>query len=204
MPSEKQRATMKVYAGILGEARSRLEMLESLFNGVYPIPPIAVREFSFLQLRMLCELIALGCLAAHGDIAETHTKRFREEWSAEKILRGLERLHPMFFPEAMEQLPGDGAMKSRLKSASNFLTKPELVQLYNKCGEALHKGTIARLTKRPADRNPDNSDVVQWTTKAHRLLGIHSIHLFDGSAYMISYLRSASSGKAGVAFAEVV
>jgi hypothetical protein len=54
------------------------------------IPQALIREYCFLQLRMLCELIALGCLVAHGDI--TKTKYFQKAYKADDILERLGKL----------------------------------------------------------------------------------------------------------------
>jgi hypothetical protein len=35
------------------------------------VPEIVGVELIYLQLRMICELIALACLTAHGDVPET-------------------------------------------------------------------------------------------------------------------------------------
>jgi hypothetical protein len=55
-------------------------------------------EFCFLQFRMICEGIALGCLLAHGDMPGTQASRLQREFSAERIMRLLQTLHPKFYP----------------------------------------------------------------------------------------------------------
>jgi hypothetical protein len=45
---------------------------------------------------MICELIAMGCLVAHGDL--DHATKLRREWAADRIMEELEKLHPHFFP----------------------------------------------------------------------------------------------------------
>jgi hypothetical protein len=202
MPSANQSAAMKVYVRILGEARFRLELLERLLQGAVPLPAISIREFSFLQLRMLCELIALGCLAAHGDIAGTHARKFTKEYSADTIVDELEKLHQMFFPVPMTQtITASGGKHFEAQRDSGSLTRDELPTLYGRCGDVLHKGTIKKLTS--LEREADNSDVAAWTTKIHRLLSVHIIYLIDGNSYMIGYLRG-KNGKAAVAFGEAV
>jgi hypothetical protein len=63
------------------------------------LPAAIVREVRFLQLRMLCELIALACLMAHGDIpAVQASKKLSKEYSADKIIGQLDALHPNFYP----------------------------------------------------------------------------------------------------------
>jgi hypothetical protein len=57
-----------------------------------------LREYGFLQLRMLCELIALGCLVAHGDIEETKAPVLQNEYKAGVIVKRLERLIRISIP----------------------------------------------------------------------------------------------------------
>lgn len=63
----------------------------------------------------------------------------------------------------------------------------------------LHKGHIKKIVD-PLDPRPDNSDLVVWTKKIHRLLSIHLIYLISGDSYMIGWLRREPGGKAGVMF----
>jgi|SRR5882724_2304781 len=56
-------------------------------------------EFCYLQLRMLCELIAVGCLVVHGDVEGT--KGLCKVWAADKVMKRLEKLHPDFYPHPM-------------------------------------------------------------------------------------------------------
>jgi hypothetical protein len=146
-----------------------------------------VRECCLLQLRMLCELIALGCLVAHGDIAETHSKRLRKEYSADAIMSEMTKLHAKFFPVPVQQ---------QIDAA----TRTDLCTLYARCGDGLHKGNAKKILD-PMDPKPDNSDLGIWTKKIHGLLSMHMTYLIGDDSYMIGSLRRAQSGKAGVAFA---
>jgi hypothetical protein len=74
----KQNDSINLYAAIMEEAKLRLNSIDMALGGATILPHQLVREFCFLQLRMLCELIALGCLTAHGDIEAT--TKLRNEW----------------------------------------------------------------------------------------------------------------------------
>jgi hypothetical protein len=66
-------------------------------QGDIPLPGKAIQEFCVLEIRMVCELIALACVVAHGDdIADSN--KLEKEWQAGRIVSALERLHPGFFP----------------------------------------------------------------------------------------------------------
>lgn len=208
MPTANQSAAMTLYSRLLHEARTRLDLLETVLNDGMTLrekPPAqwVVRELCLLQLRMLCEVIALGCLVAHGDIDGTHSKRLRKEYAADAIVSEMVKLHSMFFPVPVVQqsgIPSGGVRRFIADRGVNSLTREELCTLYAECGDGLHKGNIKKIAE-PMNPNPDNSDLVVWTKKIHGLLDIHWIYLIDRDSHMIGWLRRAQSGKAGVAFA---
>ena len=88
---------MDAYSVLMHEAKARLLAMDTALEGKTGLPEVAVREYCFLQLRMLCELIALGCLTAHGDL---QTGKLKDEYKADKIIKRLQQLHPDFYPYA--------------------------------------------------------------------------------------------------------
>ncbi len=56
-------------------------------------------EFIMLQVRMVCELIGLACLAAHYEVPVTRTGKFLREHSADLIFRKLSDYHSDFYPQ---------------------------------------------------------------------------------------------------------
>ncbi len=67
-PDQLRARTLKLYLALMEEARVRLDAINHAFQNDAGLPPRMVRETCYLQLRFLCEIIALGCLVAHGDI----------------------------------------------------------------------------------------------------------------------------------------
>ena len=132
----KQRAALDFYCrGLMEEAKGRLICIDGAMDGQTGLPVPAVQEFCFLQLRMLCELIALGCLIAHGDLAPG--VKLNNLWAADKIVDRLEGLHPSFYPHAMKAgLHRYEALKG------GFLTKGQLLKLNSRCGSMLHRGSL--------------------------------------------------------------
>jgi hypothetical protein len=95
---------------------------------------------------MTCELIALGCLAVHGDISETRGKKLSKAYEPDQILEALEGLHPEFYPTlcAVETL-GNGVTKIKVNQrVTDYLTKADLIALWAECGGVLHRGTMRR------------------------------------------------------------
>jgi len=97
-------------------------------------------ELSCLQLRMVCELIALACLAVHGDSPGTRSATMRNAHEADRILRVLETLNPRFYPEPGLSVPHPKG-SAFIVSSDEHMTKADLLKLYWKCGEELHRGT---------------------------------------------------------------
>src|SRR3981081_1016837 len=113
MITKDQQSAMNIYSGLMDEMKIRLDAVEFAISGLLQFHPIIHREFSYLQLRMICELIALGCLVAHGDIPATKSKTLRRAWSADEIFKALEKLHPDFYPHPVEQITVPGWMELR-------------------------------------------------------------------------------------------
>lgn len=85
-----------LYAGLMNEARLRIQFSEAVLES--DLPDRLAEEFCYLQLRLLCEVIALACLVAHGDI---RTKKMLRESKLIVIFKELERLHADFYPNAV-------------------------------------------------------------------------------------------------------
>lgn len=184
-----------LYAGLLEEAKGRIASIDAAINGRLGLPAPLVREYSYLQLRMLCELIALGCLIAHGDIAATHAANFQRTWEADKIIRRLEKLHSNFYPHPIRlSVVSGGSHMDRLESG--FLTKGELLKLYNKkCGDELHRGSLKDLLATTQQTQPPNfADIADWTNKIITLLSQHLISSVDKLSHFVCVLKHPESG----------
>src|SRR5215471_3193268 len=84
MTRTKYTEAMDAYSVLMQEAKARLLAMDMALEGKTGLPEVAVREYRFLQLRMLCELIALGCLTAQGDL---QIGKLKDEYRADKIIR---------------------------------------------------------------------------------------------------------------------
>jgi hypothetical protein len=197
MANPKHVQAIDLYRILMFEARQRIEAINFILAGGTRLSEGIVRELCYLQLRMLCETIALGCLVAHGDIVESQIRNFEKEWHAEKILEKLEKLNPDFFPQQMV-FGGSGIMKSITANTNpNALKKDELPQLYKKCGGFLHRGTLKKITRSNplTDGRLNVPDIVNWTQKVEDLLGSHLIPLYAtaaGGAMLLCFLRNAT------------
>ena len=155
---------MDLYSALMEEIKIRLGAIEHAVKGQTHLVGPLVREFSYLQLRMICEVIALGSLVAHGDIDATKANKFRKEYAADKILDQLEALHPNFYPQPAIQAAHD--THHLVPLTSGFITKPELLALYHQCGDTLHRGNFKKLL---SPRTPIQSNFAEvWDGIARR------------------------------------
>jgi hypothetical protein len=201
---------MKLYADLLGEAKVRISAIEAILNRQLVLPSPIAHEFCFLQLRFLCEIIALGCLVLHGDIkAEASAKALREgkikkAWSAQLIIEELSKLHPSFypFPTTQLKLPGGPNFHLTPLKPDDYLSKDDLVRLWNHCGDHLHRGSLKKLLKARMPTQFNFPDVSGWLTKIGALLSFHVVPLFEPGTLLLCILRNRDDNEAvQVAFA---
>jgi hypothetical protein len=181
------------------EAKARIEAIETTLEGRTQLPEVFGDEFCTLQLRMICELIALGCLLTHGDIQETLTKAMRDEYAAHRIIAQLNALHPDFYPHPVRQIADPGPSGFYLQDIGNdlYLTKEDLVELAGRCGAALHRGSVSDIL---VHRALQPNDISRWVLKIRTLLDIHWFKLRSGEPLYLCSLRHGENGGVGVEF----
>ncbi|WP_158819367.1 hypothetical protein [Granulicella sp. S156] len=193
MPTQADLDAAKVYTSIMEEAKVRALSINTLTNSGYALPVPLQREYCFLQLRMLCELIALGCLVAHGDIEETKSAPLQKTYHAGEIVKRLEKLHPNFYPSPRKLAFNLGHIHLG-DYDREFLTKSELIILYGRCGDALHKGNLRQLLD-PKNQPPaDFRDLQEWGQKILNLLSVHLISRREGNFHLIVVLEASQNG----------
>jgi hypothetical protein len=181
---------VRVYSDLMGEVRLRIDAINRGLAGALGLKGPLVREFCFLQFRMICELIALACLTAHGDIATVKNPKIQKEWSAEKIIEALSGLHPDFYPEPVRETPGIPPVRTDFVPLDkDFLTKAELVSLAGKCGNILHRGSIKKLL---SDKTPTQTNFPEIQSIAQKIANLVSVHrvslITPGRLYVCIFL----------------
>lgn len=184
-PTKQQTEAMRIYSALLEEAVIRLNAIGELLAPYQTMPKAIVVEQVYLQLRMMCELTALCCLVAHGDLDETSSKRFQKEYAADNLLRMLEMLHPNFYPHPVStSRTSTGIHIERIPTG--FLTKTELVSLYRECGDRLHRGSLAKF-KSTAPRVHSN-DLVNLQHVSNKFLVLLKAHHVASKSNLSHYL----------------
>lgn len=186
---------LKTYCNLLEEIKIRDRAIRVMIKVPAPIPSQILYENCHLQMRMICELIALGCLLVHGDIEGTQRGRLRKAYAADFILNALEALHPDFYPQPGQQVVVDGKVKSVEKIKSGFLSKTDLIQLYVRCGQICHRGS-ARDVLQKFDPAKVSFDEIETHLRAiTRLLNHHQIALYDNKNMVWALMQSDKDGK---------
>jgi hypothetical protein len=178
---------VKTYSDLMAEAKARIDAVNKALAGVYKLPNPLLREFCFLQFRMTCELIALACMAAHGDIADAN---LREQWAADEIMKRLSELHPAFYPQPTIESPGRGPIRAEFSPFNgDYLTKADLIALVGRCGSVLHQGTYKRLLTKKQPIKLSHPEIQKLVTKITNLLRFHTVSLIKpGKLYVCHYL----------------
>lgn len=177
------------------EAKARAMSINALTGDQRGIPSPFVREYCYLQLRMLCELIALACLVAHGDIVASSSKELPKLYEPGKIFRRVSELHPDFYPvPCVPQRTADGWHLAEYEKP--FLRREQLETLWNDCGAILHRGSLKKLVSSTTPFQNNFRDVNEWGQKILNLLSVHRILHREGSSGLIVFMQVDDLGGA--------
>jgi len=153
----------------------RIDLVAAACDGKLNLTPPYAREYSYLQFRRICELLALGCLQLHGDLPSSQTSSAKKEWNATKIMNRLHRDHAHAFPQSTTNTKNDKGWHLEANSKPDALTLKEFKALYNKCGEILHRGTIKTIEIESGVSKKDYDEVLKWQKKIVDLVNQHII-----------------------------
>jgi hypothetical protein len=205
MATQKQVAASTLYANIMTEIKLRIDAINAGTLNKLPILPPFVKEFCFLQFRMICELMALGCLVSHGDISATKNPKFQKAWEADKIIDLLEALHPDFFPFPVVQGRDGDHHHTINPRVQNPMPKEEFIKLYHKCGETLHRGSVQKLLSQKTPVQIHYPDITAVAQKLVDLLSVHTVRMLGGKMFFLCVLYNvADNMNVQVAIAETM
>ena len=200
MASEAQIKAQHLYVSMLEEVKVRIDCINIALNGNTNLPERGAIEFCYLQIRMLCELIALGCLVVHGDIEQTRS--LHKTWAADEIVKRLGDLHPDFYPHPVRiTFPNPGHVHIE-KVESGFLTKDDLIKLVGLSGNILHRGSLKTLVPPNRLLSTGFQGVRDWGQRIVTLIEQHRIGLLGGNAHFVCALANVNN-EVQVAIAEL-
>jgi hypothetical protein len=168
------------YLKLMHEVVIRLDLVSAACNGHLTLTPPYAFEYCYLQYRRICELLALGCLQLHGDLAAAKSSSATKEWNAERIMSLLHRNHHHAFPQCVTTTKTPDGWSYKANSKPNALTLAEFKLLYNKCGQVLHRGTIRSIEAERPLQKADYDQLIGWSHKIVDLLNQHFVGRSDG------------------------
>ncbi len=182
------------YLKLMHEVVVRLDLVSAACNGHLNLTPPYAFEYCYLQYRRICELLALGCLQLHGDLAVARSSAASKEWNAERIMGLLHRHHPHAFPQCVTTTKTPDGWSYVANSKPNALTLAEFKTLYSKCGYVLHRGTIRSIeAERPLETS-DYDKLIAWSHKIVDLLNQHFVSRSDGHGLYFVSLKAEEVG----------
>lgn len=103
-----------------------------------------VVEGCFLQLRIICEILALYALSMNdrGRIS----KKLKKEWNAGRIITILFESNPLSFPQKIS-IGEKNEKFVFIDIKDDGIKSKEVIKIYNKCGEILHRGFLLKIEK---------------------------------------------------------
>jgi hypothetical protein len=149
---------------------------------------------------MLCEIIAVGRLVAHGDVKATGTLKL---WRPPDILKRLEELNADFYPRGVRfQKLSNGELHLDDYNVPK-LSKAELTKLWDRSGDFLHRGSAKNMIAAHGKVLNVNLDaIIEYGQKILNFLEQHVISSADEKGHLVVALAAEDAGgSAIVAFA---
>lgn len=188
MASSKGVTLETFYLACMEEIKVRIDIVNMLIAKEHPLSDQLVREFGLLQLRLIFELVAFGCLclsSTHVDIGDLATK-----WNANDVMKKLEELNPHFFPIAstFETLPNGGFQSAAIEPSP--MTKRTFLSLYGRFGDTLHRGTLRKLmaSARPGTDPQPQVNLAEVRSAVKSLVALLDIHRISSHNMKTVYL----------------
>ena len=185
---------MTTYRNLMQEIKFRSEAIDDILTDrLKPVRLRIAEEYCYLQLRLICEVLAIACLIVHGNL-KPKPKLF-ETYKADWIMSELGKLHPKFFPRPLEVSARPDRAFNFVDLTSDFLTKGELEKLWSRhAGSVLHRGSAKSVLEEKPSR-PDFQKIVQWREKLRALLSTHIIATPDEEWLLYVVMHEQGTGK---------
>lgn len=173
MATTEHRKILDQYSILMSEVKHRILAIDRLLNTKTGFPFAVAEEFCYLQLRMICECIALGCLVAHGNFKATQSNKLRRAYSATALMKALAKLNPDFYPQRMVRGPENVMAPIAVPTFS----RDELEDLYGRSHRRLHRGNVENIMAVRGSVDDVFSEILKWIQKIIDMLGKHIILL---------------------------
>jgi hypothetical protein len=196
-------STGALYASFMQEIKERLDAIGSLLRiiGHKPDAPFAIyqAELAYLQIRFVCELIALASLGAHHSYGLN--KNLLKAWRADEIFEHLEQINQHCFPIPVRATRDQDGITCFTHAPERGMSRLELKTMYGQCGNILHRGVLKHALA-GKQRIYDLDQVARWQRKIVNLLAEHTILFPQEHRAVMVNLKGDDKGRVIVAHAE--
>lgn len=189
-PVTEQPSKTRIYADLMQEVKDRLDTIGHLlgqFSKVEPRFAFAQAELCFLQLRYICELVALSACVAHEPTNLSQT--ILKSWNAERTFLLLDKFNEHCFPKSVRPTRTDGSL--HFESVPDTLDAKQLREIYSHCGDMLHRGPLKHLLSGKG-RTYDLDKARSWALLIKRSLADHTILMPEQGTLLIVCLASGA------------
>lgn len=182
------------YLNCLEEVKWRVQAIENVLNGASLGNETLDIEFVALQLRKVIELIAFSSLVANKKIYSDTYKNFHKHWNAKLLIQDLERVNPDFYqiPITFSHQDKETGVKHFKEVDEEFISKEDLIFLYEKCGAALHAHNPYKGNKQEINVK---IPMIEWVKRIKTLLMTHRIHLVNEDKVWMVHMSHPDDGK---------
>ncbi len=167
----------KLYLHCMVEIKERIKVIDGVLK--MDVPALFICEIGHLQLRYICELIAIACLAAQGDFKTQ--RAFLEEYRPPKIFKALAKLYPHFFPQPSTRRSEPGKHYLTANHVPGAYGREEIEMVWGKAGDCLHRTALEKYLKKTFETpSPKIEDVEERLAGVLLLLENHLIVIERG------------------------
>ncbi|QMW22209.1 hypothetical protein [Sandaracinobacteroides saxicola] len=145
-------------------------------------------EFCYLQLRKICECVALATLTCHRHLMQENVQTLESEWHAKNILKALLRDRPGCFPIAVRFEPDADTGCRHLAPIDEALSFKDFSEIYGRIGSRLHVRELRKILKNKLDPF-ELTELKGWHQSIVSLLNCHMIQLFENGAVLVAFLH---------------
>jgi len=167
------------YADFVSEISKRLDAIAASFDELTANAEHANAwqncDFCWLQIRKICELMAVSVVAAHhfdgGHALETN------KWSPKDVLLDIAKMNNHPTPIPISDNFADGPNGERQIILSSKAIEMKLIsEIYGRCGDILHVGSLNRILEKKVPAY-DLAKMAAWLTGFRRLISNHVLFL---------------------------
>lgn len=181
-----------LYHDCLYEIKKRVEVIAAHINRQVHEKYLLVEvETVCLQFRKILEKILLMSLVANKEAYAEQNEKYAKHYHAERLLRDLERINPDFYPVPTKLVKKENDYDEWIDIKTGFLTKDELVRIYEICGGMMHAQNPFSASKPIEDIQ---RQFPEWLTKICVLLNHHHIKLVGGKLMVVAMMERSDNG----------